>query len=108
MGRALHRHRQRPGGASSTPSPPDALLSKFDLVQLEDDASFFPPYYAVNFIRQECLDKYPELEEVLALLDGRISNEAMAAMNAEVDLEGRNAADVAHDFLVEEGLILTC
>ena len=38
----------------------DALLSKFDLVQLEDDASFFPPYYAVNFIRQECLDKYPE------------------------------------------------
>ena len=81
------------------------LLSKFDLVQLEDDASFFPPYYAVNFIRQECLDKYPELEEVLALLDGRISNEAMAAMNAEVDLEGRNAADVAHDFLVEEGLI---
>ena len=64
----------------------DALLSKFDLVQLEDDASFFPPYYAVNFIRQECLDKYPELEEVLALLDGRISNEAMAAMNAEVDL----------------------
>ena len=83
----------------------DALLSKFDLVQLEDDASFFPPYYAVNFIRQECLDKYPELEEVLALLDGRISNEAMAAMNAEVDLEGRNAADVAHDFLVEEGLI---
>ena len=68
-------------------------------------ASFFPPYYAVNFIRQECLDEYPELEEVLALLDGRISNEAMAAMNAEVDLEGRNAADVAHDFLVEEGLI---
>ena len=83
----------------------DALLSKFDLVQLEDDASFFPPYYAVNFIRQECLDEYPELEEVLALLDGRISNEAMAAMNAEVDLEGRDAADVAHDFLVEEGLI---
>ena len=83
----------------------DALLSKFDLVQLEDDASFFPPYYAVNFIRQECLDEYPELKEVLALLDGRISNEAMAAMNAEVDLEGRNAADVAHDFLVEEGLI---
>ena len=78
----------------------DALLSKFDLVQLEDDASFFPPYYAVNFIRQECLDEYPELKEVLALLDGRISNEAMAAMNAEVDLEGRNAADVAHDFLV--------
>ena len=83
----------------------DALLSKFDLVQLEDDASFFPPYYAVNFIRQECLDEHPELREVLALLDGRISNEAMAAMNAEVDLEGRNAADVAHDFLVEEGLI---
>ena len=42
---------------------------------------------------------------MLALLDGRISNEAMAAMNAEVDLEGRDAADVAHDFLVEEGLI---
>lgn len=83
----------------------DALLSKFDLVQLEDDASFFPPYYAVSFIRQECLDGYPKLKEVLTLLDGCISNEAMAAMNAEVNLEDRNTADVAHDLLVEEGLI---
>ena len=52
----------------STPSPPDALLSKFDLVQLEDDASFSPPYYAVN--KPSDLDEYPELKEVLALLDG--------------------------------------
>ena len=83
----------------------DALLYKQGLVTLEDDLDFFPPYYACNFVRQDTLDKYPELNDVLAKLDGKISEEAMAGMNSEVDVEGKDAAAVAHEFLEENGLL---
>ena len=83
----------------------DALLSKRGLTKLTDDLHFFPPYYAVNFTRQALLDSDPELAAVLAKLDGTISEEKMAVMNAQVDIDGLDAKEVAHRFLVERGLI---
>ena len=72
---------------------------------LPDDIGFFPPYYACNFVRQETLDKYPELEQVLSKLDGRIDEKTMAEMNSKVDVEGKSAEEVAHQFLEENGLL---
>ncbi len=83
----------------------DALLSKLGLATLEDDVQFFPPYYAINFTDQEILDKYPELEPVLAKMDGVLDEKTMASLNSKVDIDGRDAKEVAHDFLVEKGLI---
>lgn len=83
----------------------DALLSKQGLVTLKDDAQFFPPYYACNFIRKDTLEKYPELEELLAKFDGLFDEETMAALNAKVDIEGQSEVKVARDFLEERGLI---
>ena len=83
----------------------DALLSKLGLTMLEDDLNFFPPYYAVNFSDKALVDGDPQLAETLALLDGTLNEETMAAMNAKVDVDGMDAKDVAHDFLVEQGLI---
>ena len=83
----------------------DALLSKLGLTMLEDDLGFFPPYYAVNFADRELLDADPELSALLEKLDGLISEEDMAAMNAMVDIDGMDAADVAHQFLTEKGLV---
>lgn len=83
----------------------DALLYKLGLVTLVDDIDFFPPYYACNFVSQETLDKYPELNEVLAMLDGRIDEKAMADMNSQVDVDGKSAEEVAHQFLMDNGLL---
>ena len=83
----------------------DALLPKLGLVPLEDDVKFFPPYYAVNFVSQEVLDKHPELESVLAKMDGLLDEETMATLNGKVDIDGMDAKDVAHDFLLEKGLL---
>ena len=83
----------------------DALLSKMGLVKLEDNLQFFPPYSAVNFVDNDLIKSDPKLAELLARLDGAIDEDTMAAMNAEVDIDGRNAKDVAHDFLVSKGLI---
>ena len=39
------------------------------------------------------------------LLEGRISNEQMAQMTYQVDVEGRDVNEVARNFLVEQGLL---
>lgn len=83
----------------------DALLPKAGLVKLEDDVNFFPPYHAVNLVRQEILDQYPQLTDVLACLDGIIDEDTMAALNAKVDIDGMDARDVAREFLTENQLI---
>ena len=83
----------------------DGLLRKFDLVVLEDDKNFFPPYYAIPLINEETLEKYPELEHVLDDLSYGINNDIMTGLNYKVDVLGEDAADVAHEFLVENGYI---
>jgi osmoprotectant transport system permease protein len=83
----------------------DGLLKKFDLVQLEDDKNFFPPYYAVPLLRSGLLDEYPEIEDVLNELGEVLSNEIMIELNYQVDELQRQPRQVANDFLKEQGLI---
>lgn len=83
----------------------DGRIPAFDLQVLEDDQNFFPPYYATPVIRAETLEKYPELEEVLSMLVGKIDNEKMQELNAKVDIDKEQYEDVAVEFLKEEGLI---
>lgn len=72
---------------------------------LKDDKNFFPPYYAVPMIRQEVLDKHPELEKVLNSLAGVIDDTTMQELNYKVDKLQQDPAVVADDFLKEKGLI---
>ncbi len=83
----------------------DGLLKKMGLVTLTDDLQFFPPFYAVAFTRSEILEKYPELVPVMAKLEGAITDEEMRTMNYEVDVEGKDPKNVAHEFLVKKGLL---
>jgi len=83
----------------------EGRIAAFDLVILEDDKQFFPPYDATTIVRGEVLEKHPELEEVLNKLAGRIDDSKMAELNAAVDLDKREPKDVAREFLEEEGLI---
>lgn len=83
----------------------DGRIERFDLAITEDDLGFFPKYDAVPIVREETLEKYPELEDALNGLAGKISVEDMQKMNARVDIDGVKAEDVARDFLIEKGLI---
>jgi osmoprotectant transport system substrate-binding protein len=83
----------------------DAQIKANDLVVLQDDKQFFPPYYAAPIVRQDTLDKYPELKGVLNALQGTITEEDMQVLNGKVDIDGLKEEDVAHDFLVEKGLL---
>jgi len=83
----------------------DGLIKKFNLKVLKDDKQFFPAYNAATLVRQETLDAYPELEAVLQVLSGQISDEEMTEMNYLVENEKMDPAKVAEDFLKGKGLL---
>jgi osmoprotectant transport system permease protein len=83
----------------------DGRIPAFNLKVLKDDKQFFPPYYAAPVIRMDTLEAHPELEEVLNLLAGKLNDESMAQLNAQVDIDGKKAQTVAENWLKEQGLI---
>jgi osmoprotectant transport system substrate-binding protein len=80
----------------------DGLIAALDLVVLEDDKHYFPPYDAVPIVRRATLDRHPEVAAALNRLSGRITAEDMRRMNYEVDGEKKDAALVVKDFLVRK------
>jgi osmoprotectant transport system substrate-binding protein len=99
--RAIQNHQVDLIVGSST----DGLIPTLDLVVLEDDRHYFPPYDAVPIVRQETIQRYPMVKTVLEELAGKINQEEMQKMNYAVDGEHRDAADVAAEFLKRKGLI---
>lgn len=83
----------------------DGLNRKVGLKVLEDDRSFFPDYNGAFLVRNDLIEKYPELESILNELSGAISTEQMAELTYQVDVEGRSVDDVAKEFLVNLDLI---
>lgn len=83
----------------------DGLLKKFNLKTLADDKSFFPPYYAIPVVRAEALEKCPEITGILEELGSLLTDDVMSELNYKVDELQQTPADVALDFLKENGLI---
>ncbi|MBO4110064.1 ABC transporter permease/substrate-binding protein [Streptococcus suis] len=83
----------------------DSKVVTYKLKILEDDKQLFPPYQAAPLLTKETLEKYPELEQVLGVLSGKISTEEMTRMNYAVDVEGKSAEQVAREYLEQEGLL---
>ena len=83
----------------------DGQIAAFDLVVLEDDMGFWPPYPAAPVIRQEVLDEHPEIADILNGLSARLDGETMQQLNWEVAGNGREADEVAREFLVNQGLL---
>ncbi len=77
----------------------DGLISSLDLVVLEDDRHYFPPYEAAPIVRQQTLEKHPELRQVLNSLSGKLTAETMRQLNYEVDGKKRDVKQVVREFL---------
>ncbi|MHA6250805.1 ABC transporter permease/substrate-binding protein [Oceanobacillus sp. CAU 1775] len=82
----------------------DSELRRYNLTVLEDDLELFPPYQGAPLMRSETLEEYPQLEEILNQLAGKITDDQMREMNYQVAVEGRSAAEVAQEFLESEGI----
>lgn len=83
----------------------DGELAAYDLLSLVDDKGLYPPYQIAPVIRQAVLDENPEVADVLNTLAPLLTDATMQRLNNEVSGNGREPADVAREFLVQEGLI---
>ena len=77
----------------------DGQIQALDLLVLEDDRHYFPPYEAAPVIRLTTVTRHPEVAAALAQLADRISDAEMRRLNALADVEHRDIATVARDWL---------
>ena len=82
----------------------DGLIPALDLAVLDDDKHYFPPYQAVPVVREQTLNRYPQLKPALDALGGKISDGEMRQLNYEVDGQKKDVKKVVADFLRSEGL----
>lgn len=83
----------------------DGRIESMDLVLLEDDLEFFPPYDAAPVVRVEVLEENPEIRDVLNQLAGKIDDARMTQMNNMADGEGMEHSEIVRNMLIEEGII---
>lgn len=83
----------------------DGRIPQLNLVVLQDDQKFFPPYYAAPVLRADLVQKSPIVLEILNRLAGKISDSTMARLNLEVDGKRRAPEEVSAEFLRSQGLI---
>jgi osmoprotectant transport system permease protein len=75
------------------------LVAAYDLVMLDDNRHYFPPYDAVPVARAAALLKHPSMRAALEGLAGRILIDEMRQMNQAVDAGHQDPAAVASAFL---------
>ncbi|WP_446215646.1 glycine betaine ABC transporter substrate-binding protein [Micromonospora sp. IBHARD004] len=83
----------------------DGRISNLDLVVLEDDKNFFPIYNPALTVNGATAAKYPSLTKILEPITAKLDDDTIRKLNERVDVKGEPVAQVAADWLKEEGFI---
>jgi len=97
----------------------DAIIAKNSWYVYQDDKAFWPPYDLAPYVRQETLDMYPEIADILNGLvatfpgGGEPATPAIVGegqkvwqtLNSRVDNDKLEPDEVAYEYLVEKGLV---
>ncbi len=86
-------------------STTDGTLESQGLVLLEDDQQIQPAQNLVPAVSTTFLSDHPDIEDTLNALMAALTTEKLTELNGRVAVDREDETDVAHDFLVEEGLI---
>lgn len=83
----------------------DGRIDALGLTVLADDQQFFPAYNVAPVFFSQTLAEHPELKDIFEQLSPLLTDDVMRALNLQVDVDGREPADVAFDWMVDEGFI---
>jgi osmoprotectant transport system substrate-binding protein len=83
----------------------DARIAADKLVVLEDDKTFYPIYNIAPVVRQDTLAANPQIADALNKLAPLLTDEVITGLNAQVDIDGKEYAVVAKEFLDGSGLL---
>ncbi|MGO1284934.1 glycine betaine ABC transporter substrate-binding protein [Brachybacterium alimentarium] len=83
----------------------DGRIESLDLTVLEDDLGYFPAYNVAAILNTSTLETYPELADVYDQVTPVLTDDALRTLNLRVDENGELPADVAFEFMVEQGFV---
>lgn len=83
----------------------DGRLARDDLVILEDDRGFFPPYEAAALVRGDLERELPEVTAALGALSGVLDSATMRKLNGRLQDAREPVETVARDALVDLGIV---
>lgn len=84
----------------------DGQIAGLDLVSLEDDKHFWPPYHVATQIRGETLKNNPEVGEIINKINALLTDSVMTELNWRADGDAKEEPkDIAKQFLQENGLL---
>lgn len=83
----------------------DGALSALRLVVLEDTLGVQPVYEPAPIVHKSVIDQYPEIAEILEPVFVSLDLEILQMLNASIAVEGRDARDVAEEYLRSRGFI---
>lgn len=83
----------------------DSRNDLYGIKVLNDDKHAFPPYDAVILVSGDFAQNNPKAMEALGKLDNRINEATMKRLNAEYDINGKSAREIASNFLESEDLV---
>ncbi len=97
----------------------DAIIAKYGWHAYLDDKAFWPPYDLTPYVRQDILDKYPEIADILNELVATFpgggkpatpatvgqGQKAWQVLNAMVDIDKMEPDEAARKYLLEHGLV---
>ena len=83
----------------------DGALAALGMVVMQDSLGVQPVYEPAPIIRAEILDEFPEIAGILGPVFRTLSLETLQELNAKIAVDGLPAADVARDYLVDNGFI---
>jgi osmoprotectant transport system substrate-binding protein len=83
----------------------DGRIAALNLVVLTDDKQFFAHYNPSVTMKRDFFDAHPQIAEVTAPVTAALTNDAIIEMNKQVDVEGRDPAVVARDWMLAKGFV---
>ena len=72
---------------------------------LADDREFFPKYNVSLVLTDDTKKKYPQIQDLMAPVTKKLTNEVLLKLNAQIDVSGDEPADVAFQWLKKEGFV---
>ncbi len=84
----------------------DPQIKRNKEVLLNDDKGMFPPYNSTLVMKKETADQAgPDLAKTLDLIQKPLTDDAMQELDARVDIDKKDPAEVAKEYLSETGLV---
>ncbi len=83
----------------------DGGLSVHNLIVLEDTKNIQPVYEPAPIVREEVLEKYPEIKTILEPIYESLDMKTLQKLNAEISTQGIDPSVVAKEYLIEKGFI---